>query len=816
MNGSVGPTKPNDMATKTGSKKTTTTTTDDYRAIVLDDYRLAVRSREASLMGRKEVLTGKAKFGIFGDGKEVVQIAMAKAFQHGDFRSGYYRDQTWMMALGLVDLEQFFAQLYAFSDPDAEPHSAGRQMNNHFATRFVEDDGSWVDFTKRHNVAADISSTAAQMPRAVGLGLASKLYRNNPELKDHTTFSSNGNEVCFVSIGDASTSEGHFFEAINAAGVLEIPMAVTVYDDGYGISVPKKYQTTKQSISEVLSGFQRDENGGVVILTGKAWDYPGLIQLFDEGIRRAREEHVPVLFHITEVTQPQGHSTSGSHERYKSPERLDWEKEADCIARMREWMIANDIATTEELDAIDADSKKAVSQAKRAAWSAFNAPIQAKSRELLTHIESVAPAVAATDDLNDLAGRVKDAYNPVLANILEFGKEALRRTLGEATPARVKLKNWVTHLEDEIHDRYRTHYTSETPLGWSHLDDEPARYSDDSAVKSGYEILNANFDRLIDAHPEIVAFGEDVGKIGDVNQGFAGLQEKHGEHRVFDTGIREITIMGQAIGLAMRGLRPIAEIQYLDYLIYGLQPLMDDVASLTYRSYGMQRAPVIIRTRGHRLEGIWHTGSPIAMLLNALRGMLILVPRNMTQAAGFYNALLETDEPALLIECLNGYRLKETEPDNMADFKLAFGRPEVLRSGSDVTLVTYGSCVRVAEAGIDELETVGISVELIDVQSLQPFDVEGMIVRSLEKTNRVVFLDEDVPGGATAFMLKKVLEDQDGYRFLDSKPVTLTAQPHRSAYGDDGNYASKPSADDVFDVVYDLMHEARPDDCPAR
>ena len=804
------------MATKTGSKKTTTTTTDDYREIVLDDYRLAVRSREASLMGRKEVLTGKAKFGIFGDGKEVVQIAMAKAFQHGDFRSGYYRDQTWMMALGLVDLEQFFAQLYAFSDPAAEPHSAGRQMNNHFATRFVEDDGSWVDFTQRHNVAADISSTAAQMPRAVGLGLASKLYRNNPELGEHTTFSNNGDEVCFVSIGDASTSEGHFFEAINAAGVLEIPMAVTVYDDGYGISVPKKYQTTKQSISEVLSGFQRDENGGVVILTGKAWDYPGLVQLFDEGIRRAREEHVPVLFHITEVTQPQGHSTSGSHERYKSAERLDWEKEADCIVRMRDWMIANDIATAEELDAIDADSKKAVSQAKRAAWSAFNAPIQAKSGELITHLESLAPAVAATDDLNDLAGRVKDAYNPVLANIVEFGKEALRRTIGEATPARIKLKNWVTHLEDEIHDRYRTHYTSETPLGWRHLDDEPARYSDDSAVKSGYEILNANFDRLIDAHPEIVAFGEDVGKIGDVNQGFAGLQEKHGEHRVFDTGIREITIMGQAIGLAMRGLRPIAEIQYLDYLIYGLQPLMDDVASLTYRSYGMQRAPVIIRTRGHRLEGIWHTGSPIAMLLNALRGMLILVPRNMTQAAGFYNALLETDEPALIIECLNGYRLKETEPDNMADFKLAFGRPEVLRTGSDVTLVTYGSCVRVAEAGIDELERVGISVELIDVQSLQPFDVDGVIVQSLEKTNRVVFLDEDVPGGATAFMLKKVLEDQDGYRHLDSKPATLTAQPHRSAYGDDGNYASKPSADDVFDVVYDLMHEARPDDFPTR
>ncbi len=797
------------MATKT--KNTKGDIEQDYIKIVLEDYRLAVVSREASLMGRKEVLTGKAKFGIFGDGKELAQVAMSKNFDKGDFRSGYYRDQTLMLAKELITVQQFYAQLYADSQPGADPCSNGRQMNGHFASPLIDKDGEWLELKNRYNTAADVSCTAGQMPRAIGLALASKFYRNNEELQGDNPFSNGGNEVCFATIGDASTSEGHFWESINAACVLKIPLAFTVFDDGYGISVPKKYQTTKENISEVLEGFRIDDNGnGMYIFKAKAYDYAELCAVYEEGIKLVREKQIPALFHITDVTQPQGHSTSGSHERYKSKERLQWEVDFDCLKKMREWIEDNKLASNAELEQIEKEAKQHVLESKKTAWNEFNKPIKSKIAELQTLISKLEQASPLKDKIAGVAKDLKSAYNPVNKDLVESAKRILRIIGRENHDAKKELSNWLHHFEAEARVTFNTHLHSDTPYAALKVKEVSAKFSSTSEEKNGFEILNTAFDLMLKRDPRVIAFGEDVGKIGDVNQGFAGLQEKHGIHRVFDTGIRELTIVGQAIGMAMRGLRPIAEIQYLDYLIYGLQPLSDDVASLTYRTNGIQRCPLIIRSRGHRLEGIWHTGSPMGMIINSLRGMNILVPRNMTQAAGFYNTMLKSDEPALIIECLNGYRLKETMPDNLEEFCLPLGVPETLQAGNDLTLVTYGSCVRIAEKAILQLEEQGISVELIDVQSLLPFDVHHHLVKSVKKTNRVVFFDEDVPGGASAYMMQQVLEEQQGYKYLDAAPVTITAKAHRGAYGTDGDYFSKPNAEDVFEAVYMMMHESNP------
>lgn len=788
----------------------------DYIQIVLDDYKLAVLSREASLMGRKEVLTGKAKFGIFGDGKELAQIAMAKSFEKGDFRSGYYRDQTLMMAKGLINVQQFYAQLYADPQEGADPCSSGRQMNGHFASPLINKNGEWLDAKNLYNTAADISCTAGQMPRAVGLALASKFYRKNKELQTENPFSNKGNEVCFATIGDASTSEGHFWESINAACVLKIPLAFTVYDDGYGISVPKKYQTTKENISEVLEGFRLDSNGnGMYIFKAKAYDYVELCSVYEEGIKLVREKQIPALFHITDVTQPQGHSTSGSHERYKSNERLQWEKDYDCVAKFREWIEENGIADTETLDTIEKETKKQASEEKRAAWAAFNQPIKEEMAKLSTLFSNLQNVSEKANEIAKVADELSTAYNPVRKDLVESAKKVLRITVKENSAEKNQILNWLNNFNKDAAEKYNTHLHSQTPYAASKVKEVKPQFTANSEEKSGFEVLNKAFDLILENNPNVIAFGEDVGKIGDVNQGFAGLQEKYGKHRVFDTGIRELTIMGQAIGMAMRGLRPIAEIQYLDYLIYGLQPLTDDVATLTYRTNGIQRCPLIIRSRGHRLEGIWHTGSPMGMIINSLRGMNVLVPRNMTQAAGFYNTMLKSDEPALIIECLNGYRLKETQPDNLSEFTLPLGIPEVLQQGTNITIVTYGSCVRIAEEAIKQLNKFSISVELIDVQSLLPFDVNNSIVASLMKTNRVVFLDEDVPGGASAYMMQQVIEKQEGYKYLDAKPTTLSAHAHRGAYGTDGDYFSKPNADDVFDAVYNIMHESNPSKFPS-
>lgn len=779
-----------------------------FKQQVIDDFKTACLSREMSLAGRKEVLGGKGKFGIFGDGKEVTQVALARSFKPGDFRSGYYRDQTWMLALGVITPTQFFAQLYADSNPDHEPMSHGRQMNAHFATPLIDQEGNWLELKSRYNVAADASSTASQMPRAVGLALASKFYRNNPELQTDNNFSTKGQEVCFVSIGDASTSEGHFWEAINAAGVLKIPMITVVYDDGYGISVPKKYQTTKESISEVLSGFQVDDHDeGVIIVKAKAWDYPGLVQTFEKVSTLVREKHIPALIHVEEVTQPQGHSTSGSHERYKSEERLAWEQNADGIQRMGTWLIDKAILTEEEVDQIKKEAKKTANTAKREAWKAYQQPILEKAKELERLIEQSNQAT-----ISHLQASVKDLYNPGYSDLIRIAKEA-HRVLRRINASDQNLSSFIEEINDLGQRTYQSHWVSETKKSTKNVRIIDAEFDEQEEV-NGFEVLNAAFDAALARNPAVIAFGEDVGKIGDVNQAFAGLQEKYGEHRVFDTGIRELTIMGQAIGMAMRGLRPIAEIQYLDYLIYGLQPLADDVATLTYRTAGQQRCPVIIRTRGHRLEGIWHTGSPMGMVLNSLRGMNVCVPRNMTQAAGMYNTLLEGDEPAIVVECLNGYRLKEQCPANIGEFTVPMGEVETLQKGDDITLVTYGSCVRIAQQAIAMLEADHISVELIDIQTLLPFDCDSNILESIKKTNRVAVLDEDVPGGASGFILQQIIEEQGAYEYLDSPPITIAARPHRSAYGSDADYWSKPSADDVYAAVYNLMHEANPSNYP--
>ncbi len=772
------------------------------REAVLNDFRISCISREVSLLARKEVLTGKAKFGITGDGKEIPQVALAHFFNKGDFRSGYYRDQTLMFALGVSSPEDFFAQLYA--DPENDPFSGGRQMNGHFATAMVDQDGNWVNHLDQYNVSSDVSCTAGQMARALGLAMASKKYREIEALEDNQLFSKHGNEICFCTIGDASTSEGVFWETMNAAGVMQVPLATFVWSDGYGISVPTAYQTVKANIYKALQGLQGSETeNGLDLYEINGWDYPSLVMLFGEALEKMRQTHRPALFHVKELTQPQGHSTSGSHERYKSKERLQWEKDYDCIVKMEEWMLENDIASTEELDAIKAEAVKIAKEARNRAWKAATQPTNQRKRELMQILKEI-------PGHEDIKKELQGIVNPNLAEMLQQARRLYYEALGEDNPSLGALKHWMDKVKDAAKQWYHTKLYSESRFSALKVPVIPPVFNDDAPLKNGYEILNLFFDQVLKRDQRFMAFGEDVGQIGDVNQGFAGLQLKYGEQRVFDTGIREWTIVGQAIGMAMRGLRPLAEIQYLDYLIYGLEPLVDDLATLRYRSNNLQQAPAIIRTRGHRLEGIWHSGSPMGMILNSIKGIYVLVPRNMTQAAGFYNTLLQSDDPAIVIECLNGYRLKERMPENLGTFTVPLGMPEVLKEGRDVTLVTYGSCVRIAREGIKLLEKQGISVELIDVQSLIPFDLSHTIVKSIQKTNRVVFMDEDVPGGATAFMMQQVVEEQGAYAYLDSPPLTLTAKAHRPPYGSVGDYFSKPNPEDVFETVFQLVYEAEP------
>ena len=784
---------------------------DQFKASIISDYTIAYRSRQASLLGRKEVLTGKAKFGIFGDGKELPQIAMSKFFKAGDFRSGYYRDQTFMMAAGLHTVQEFFAQLYAHTDVIAEPASAGRMMNGHFATRTIDENGMWRDLKNLKNSSADISPTAGQMPRLVGLAYASKYYRNNKDILGENIFSENGNEIAWGTIGNASTSEGHFFEAINAVGVLQVPMIISVWDDDYGISVPAKYQTTKQNISEILKGFQRDEKGeGYNIYVVNGWDYPELIRVYDEASRIAREQHIPAIVHVRELTQPQGHSTSGSHERYKTKERLEWEKDHDCMTRFRQWIIDRGFSTLEEIEAIEVEEKKFVADSKSAAWQAYINPIKNDVEEVSQLLADLASSSSKANEINEKIEQLNKFNEPTRREVSEAFGAGLRLTIGEESDARHNLIRYKEKFEILNFDRYSSNLYSHSKDSVMNVEEIKPVYSENSKLVDGREILQACFDEMFKRDPRVLAFGEDVGRIGDVNQGFAGLQEKHGENRIFDTGIRELTIIGQGIGAALRGLRPIAEIQYLDYLLYGLQPLSDDLATLQHRTKGGQKAPLIIRTRGHRLEGVWHAGSPIAMTLHTLRGINIIAPRNMTKAAGFYNTLLKCDEPALVIECLNGYRLKEKLPDNIAEFTVAIGVPEIICEGTDVTVVSYGSTLRVAEDAVKLLLGIGISCELIDAQTLMPFDVHHSIVESLKKTNKIVFVDEDVSGGATGYMMHKVLEEQDGFKYLDAKPMTISSRDHRPAYGSDGDFFSKPSAESIFEKIASLMHEYDP------
>lgn len=772
-----------------------------FRAEVLKDYRLARISRETSLQGRREVLTGKAKFGIFGDGKEVPQIALAKFFKHGDWRSGYYRDQTWMFALEMTTVEQYFAQLYANPDPEQDPMSSGRQMNAHYTSPNINQDAAWLPLAEQFNTATDMAPTAGQMPRSLGLAYASKSFRQIPALKDFTSLSRNGSEVCFCSIGDASTSEGHFWETINAAGVLQVPLAVFVWDDGYGISVPREHQTTKGSISEALSGFQtEDGSNGINIYKLKAWDYAGMCEVLEGAIAHIRNSHTPAIFHIEEVTQPQGHSTSGSHERYKTPERLEWEREWDCIKKMREWILENHLADVHELDRIDHEAKTFVREAKVEAWKNCQAPVLAQKEQAVMLLQQLGAHPRVENALNELKGNREPLRRDIMKALgiaKDFGTGA----------AQQQASDLYDKLLTENREIYNSHLYRNGKGSAIEVPVVPAVYPDHPQVMNGYEILNHYFDQLFSSNPKVLAFGEDLGNIGDVNQGFAGLQAKHGASRIFDTGIRELTIMGQGIGLALRGLRPIAEIQYLDYLLYGLQPLSDDVASLYYRSGGKQSCPLIVRTRGHRLEGIWHSGSPMGMIINSLRGFHVCVPRNMVQAAGMYNTLLAAAEPGLVIECLNGYRLKEALPENPGSFTVPLGIPEIIKQGNDITIVSYGSTLRIVEEAAERLEELGVSVEIADVQTLLPFDIHHALLKSLKKTNRILFVDEDVPGGAAAFMYNHVMEVQGGYRWLDANPRTLTAQPHRPAYGSDGDYFSKPNAEDVIRVVREMMAE---------
>lgn len=783
---------------------------------ILADYRLAVESREASLIGRREVFMGKAKFGIFGDGKELAQIAMAKVFKNGDFRSGYYRDQTFMFAIGELTVQQFFAQLYAHTSLEADPSTAGRLMTGHFGTRTLDENGHFRELTALKNSSSDISPTAGQMPRLLGLAYASKLYRHNPQLQGYTSFSRNGDEIAFGTIGNASTSEGMFFEAINAAGVLQVPMLTSIWDDGYGISVPQEYHTTKGSISKALAGLQRTEDEkGFEIITVKGWDYPALVEAYQRAEMICRQEHVPVLLHVEEVTQPQGHSTSGSHERYKSKERLAWEAEHDCIRKMREWIINDVMVLPEEVDAVERDAKKAAKDSRDNAWKAFTSDVKKDQGIVKSILEKASALSGEKEEIQMLLSEMANTINATRLETMKAARKAVRLMRNEEHEAKDELLKWVAAAEEDNFDRYSSHLYSQSDLSALRVEHVPAEYTESSPLVDGREVLQACFDAALERDPLVIAFGEDVGRIGDVNQGFAGLQAKYGELRVTDTGIRECTIIGQGIGAALRGLRPIAEIQYLDYFIYALPTLSDDLACLQYRTKGGQKAPLIIRTRGHRLEGVWHAGSQMGMLLHSLRGIYILVPRNMTQAAGFYNTMLRSDDPAVIIECLNGYRLKERVPDNISDYTLPLGIPEVLREGTDITVVTYGSMCRVVMEAVEELEKVGISCEVIDVQSLLPFDIHHRIAESVRKTSRVVFADEDVPGGASSYMMQQVLEVQNAYQFLDSKPVTITAMEHRPAYASDGDYFSKPNPETVFEKIYQCMSEVDPERFPA-
>src|SRR5687768_12500471 len=780
---------------------------DKFRMEVLEDYRWAYLSREVSLLSRKEVLTGKAKFGIFGDGKEVAQVAMAKFFQTGDFRAGYYRDQTFMFATGLATIDQFFSQLYADPDIKHDPFSAGRQMNAHFATPFVDEEGNWLDLANRKNISSDISTTAGQMSRALGLAFASKCFRQVKELNQFSHLSNKGNEVCFCTIGDASTSEGQFWETINAAGVLQVPLVIFVWDDGYGISVPKQYQTTKGSISEALKGFQKEKGtNGLQIYKVKGWDYAGMCETFEEGISLARETHTPVLFHVEDITQPQGHSTSGSHERYKNKERLQWEREWDGLIKLREWLLANSLTSEDELEEIEKEAKEKVREKKNEAWQRFLKPIKnqvTKAVELINDVANKLPAYS--EELKKLAKELSTMREPMRRNVMRVLNSAI--DIVQENDAAFWLKDYYTELQKENAFLYNTHLYDESEKTVVNVAAVKPQYNSDSPLLNGYEILNRYYDQLFAANPKTFAFGEDVGQIGDVNQAFAGLQAKYGRERIFDTGIREISIMGQGAGMAMRGLRPIAEIQYLDYILYGLQELCDDVATLHYRTKGQQSCPLIVRTRGHRLEGIWHSGSPMGMLINALRGMHICVPRNMVQAAGMYNTLLQGNDPAVVIECLNGYRLKEKLPVNLADFRVPLGIPEIVQEGDDITIVSYGSTLRVVQEAAHQLEQKHISCEVIDVQTLLPFDINHSILNSLKKTSRILFVDEDVPGGAAAYMFNKVMEEQGGYRWLDIAPRTLTAKAHRTAYGSDGDYFSKPNTEEVEALIKKMIAE---------
>jgi pyruvate/2-oxoglutarate/acetoin dehydrogenase E1 component/TPP-dependent pyruvate/acetoin dehydrogenase alpha subunit len=780
---------------------------------ILADYRLAYQSRQASLIGRREVMSGKAKFGIFGDGKEVVQLAMAKVFQKGDFRSGYYRDQTFMFATGQTTLTAYFAQLYAHADVNADPMTAGRCMNAHFATRFLDDRGEWLDLTQQPNSSSDISPTGSQMPRLVGLAYASRLYRELKELSHLKQFSNNGREITFGTIGNASCAEGMFWEALNAIGVLKSPAVIVIYDDDYGISVTNEHQHTKQNLSELLKGFQREPGttDGFDLYTVRGWDYPALVDTFRKAAATAREEHVPAVIHVTELTQPQGHSTSGSHERYKSKERLAWEEEFDALKKFREWILTQEITGADELDRIEAEARQAAEESRRAAWEAYIQPILEERQELLNILEQLAAQSTKSAELRHLQEQLKGIQTPLRRDLMTFARSALIEVRSEDLPARAALQQWKCEQEEAGRQRYDSYLYRGTALQVPVVE---AVYDDPPKQVYGFEVLNACFDAAMARDPRVIAFGEDVGKLGDVNQGFRGLQDKYGPLRVSDTGIRETTIVGQAIGMAMRGLRPIAEIQYLDYLLYALQILSDDLATLLWRTHGGQKAPAIIRTRGHRLEGVWHSGSLMAGIIHLVRGMYVLVPRNMTQAAGFYNTLLQADEPALVVEALNGYRIRENMPANIGEFTVPLGVPEILRPGTDVTLVTYGSTCRIVLKAAEQLSRVGIEAEVIDVQSLLPFDRPQIILESLKKTSRIAFIDEDVPGGTTAYMMQEVLEKQGGYEWLDSAPVTIPGKEHRPAYGSDGDYWSKPNVEQVFETVYEMMNEVDPKKFP--
>jgi len=794
---------------------TTSISFDQFKAQVLEDYKIAFMSRECSLVGRREVLTGKAKFGIFGDGKELAQLAWARVFKKGDFRSGYYRDQTFMFAKGLYPIQDFFCALYAQTDIEKEPFSAGRQMGGHFATHSLNNDGSWKNLSKQYNSSSDISCTAGQMPRLIGLAQASKVYRELKDLPNHKQFSNNGNEVAWGTIGNASTSEGLFFEAINAAGVLQIPMVISVWDDAYGISVHNKHHTTKESISEILSGFQRtEEKKGFEIIEVKGWDYIGLIEAYEKAEKFAREEYTPVLIHVTEMTQPQGHSTSGSHERYKNEERLQWERKFDCNKKFKQFILDNNLSTTDELRAIEKEIKTHIKKTKNAAWKQFISVIINEQLDALTVYKPIIAKSTQSVFIKAVVDDLEAINEPLRKNILEAGRKILRYIAHEKFPEKTTMINWLNNYQAKTQPKYSAHVYNESETKVTQIEEILPTFDTDAPFVDGRVVLKDNFDTIFANHPEVLIFGEDAGKIGDVNQGLEGLQDKYGETRVADTGIREPTIIGQGIGMALRGLRPIAEIQYVDYILYCISTLSDDLACLRYRTHNKQKAPLIIRTRGHRLEGIWHSGSPMSALIGLLRGVNILVPRNMTKAAGFYNTLLKSDEPGLIIENLNGYRLKEKLPNNLGEFCTPIGYSEIIKEGKDITLVSYGATLKLVEAAARELLIVGINAEIIDVQSLLPFDLDHTIAKSVSKTNRILIIDEDMPGGATGYILQQLLDDQKIFQYLDSSPQTLSAQPHRPAYGTDGDYFSKPSIDDIFEKVYDLLNESNPTKFP--